>query len=39
MVMLGMMINARLKVPEGLEIAEPSLRKGRTMSRGTAGQK
>ena len=39
MVLFGMMLNARLKVPEGLETAEPSLRKGRAMSRGTAGQK
>ena len=38
MVLFGMMLNASLKVPEGLEIAEPSLRKGRAMSSGTAGQ-
>ena len=39
MVLFGMVLNARLRVPEGLEIAEPSLRKGRAMSRGTAGQR
>ena len=39
MVLFGMMLNARLKVPKGLEIAELSLRKGHAMSRGTAGQK
>ena len=39
-VLFGMILDARLKVPEGLEIAEPSLRKGRNaMTRGTAGQK
>ena len=39
-ILFGMILDARLKVPEGLEIAEPSMRKGRNaMTRGTAGQK
>ena len=37
--LLSMALDDKIKVPKSREIAEPSLRKGRVMGRGTAGQK
>ena len=37
--LLEMMLNGTLTIPKEIETTEPSLRKGRIMVRGTAGQK
>ena len=34
-----MILDSSIKVPKAREVAEPSLRKGRVMGRGCAGQK
>ena len=36
--LVGMVLDANVKVPKAREIAEPAVRKGRVMGRGTAGQ-